>query len=214
MSNKIKIDVVSDVVCPWCIIGYKRLEQAISDLGIKDKVELDWQPFELNPSMPASGQNLQEHLTEKYGSNEEEQNESKNNLIEYGAAVDFNFNFSKNMKIVNTREAHVLLEYAKENDKQTALNLALVTAYFTDNEDISDKEVLLKKIEELGLDKSIALERLNNPKFLKNIESIENYWSGLGIRSVPTIVFNKQSAVTGAQPVSVFKQVLTDLLKK
>ena len=67
MESVIKIDVVSDVVCPWCIIGYKRLEQAIQELGLEDKIELEWQPFELNPNMPAEGENLRQHLAKKYG---------------------------------------------------------------------------------------------------------------------------------------------------
>ena len=77
MKNKLKIDIVSDVVCPWCTIGYKRLEKAITELGIKDQVEIEWQPFELNPNMPAEGQNVNEHITEKYGSTAEQQNQSK-----------------------------------------------------------------------------------------------------------------------------------------
>ena len=77
MSDKIKIDVVSDVVCPWCIIGYKRLEKAIEELGIQDKIELDWQPFELNPTMPKGGQNVIEHISEKYGASIEDQKLSK-----------------------------------------------------------------------------------------------------------------------------------------
>tara|TARA_R110001583_G_scaffold35585_1_gene118173 strand:- start:22049 stop:22702 length:654 start_codon:yes stop_codon:yes gene_type:complete len=214
MSDKIKIDIVSDVVCPWCIIGYKRLEKAIEELGIQNKIELDWQPFELNPSMPKEGQNVIEHITEKYGSSPEDQKLSKQQMTEYGAELGFKFNYFDAMKMVNTRDAHVLLDYAKEQGKQTELNLRYVTAFFSDRKDISNRNILLEELEKVGLDKNEALSRLESEIALNKVIEVENTWKSMGVSAVPTFVFNRKSALSGAQPVDVFKQTLTQLLNE
>lgn len=214
MTEKIKIDIVSDVVCPWCIIGYKRLEKAIAEMGIEDKVELDWQPFELNPQMPSEGQDIIEHITEKYGSTLEQQKASQKQMIDIGAELDFKFDFFEGMRMPNTFDAHILLEYAKENGKQTELNLRLVSAFFSEQKDISDREILLQEIKNIGLNVDEATARLNSDDTRYQIQTAENYWKNAGVTSVPTVVFNRKSAVTGAQPVDVFKQVLTDLIKE
>lgn len=214
MTEKIKIDIVSDVVCPWCIIGYKRLEKAIAEMGVEDKVELDWQPFELNPQMPSEGQDIIEHITEKYGSTLEQQKASQKQMIDIGAELDFKFDFFEGMRMPNTFDAHILLEYAKENGKQTELNLRLVSAFFSEQKDISDREILLQEIKNIGLNVDEATARLNSDDTRYQIQTAENYWKNAGVTSVPTVVFNRKSAVTGAQPVDVFKQVLTDLIKE
>ena len=214
MSEKIKIDIVSDVVCPWCIIGYKRLEKAIVEMGIQDKIELDWQPFELNPTMPKEGQNVIEHITEKYGSSLEDQKLSKQQMIENGAELGFTFDYFDAMKMVNTRDAHILLDFAKEQGKQTELNLKYVAAFFSDRKDISDRTILLDELEKVGLDKNEAILRLESMDARNKVIEEENTWKNMGVNSVPTFVFNRKSALSGAQPVDVFKQVLTQLLNE
>jgi len=210
-SNKIKLDIVSDVVCPWCVIGYLRLEKAISELNISDKIDITWQPFELNPNMPKKGQNVQEHIFEKYGATAEDQKNSQDQMSEFGKELDFNFDYFEDMRMVNTRDAHILLEYAQENGKQTELNMRLATAFFSERKDISHQDVLLKEIKAVGLDSEEALKRLNKEAARSEISEREEYWKNLGVSSVPTFVFNRKSALTGAQPVEVFKQVLTEL---
>ena len=214
MSEKIKIDIVSDVVCPWCIIGYKRLEKAIVEMGIQDKIELDWQPFELNPTMPKEGQNVIEHITEKYGSSLEDQKLSKQQMTENGADLGFTFDYFDAMKMVNTRDAHILLDFAKEQGKQTELNLKYVTAFFSNRKDISDRTVLLEELEKVGLDKNEAIVRLESENTRNKVIEEENTWKNMGVNSVPTFVFNRKSALSGAQPVDVFKQVLTELINE
>jgi len=214
MSNKIQLDVVSDVVCPWCIIGYKNLQQAIDELGVADKIELQWQPFELNPNMPAEGQNLREHVAEKYGSSLEESNQARINIAERGAEAGFTFNFFEDMKIVNTRDAHILLEYAHENKKQTELKLALFKAAFTDQKNVSEQQTLLNEVSKLGLDVEQAKACLESDLQREQVLKQEAYWQGLGISAVPTVVFNRRSALSGAQPVEAYKQVLTELLQE
>ena len=211
MKEKLKIDIVSDVVCPWCTIGYKRLEKAFTELGLEDQIEIEWQPFELNPNMPAEGQKVAEHITEKYGSTLAQQEESQQRMTEIGKELGFKFDYFEEMKMVNTFDAHVLLEYAKEFDKQTQLKMRLTTAFFSERKNVSERDVLKQALLDVGLNAEEGLARLDNEKAREEVRNQQAYWKSLGVNSVPTIVFNRQSAVTGAQPVEVFKQVLTEL---
>ncbi|MDO6853694.1 DsbA family oxidoreductase [Cellulophaga lytica] len=213
MGDKIKIDVVSDVVCPWCAIGYKRLEQAITEMGIQDKIELEWQPFQLNPNMPTNGQDLEEHITEKYGSSPEQQQESQERMTDFGAELGFKFDYFKGMRMANTFDAHVLLEYAKENGKQTQLKMRLMNAFFGERKDVSNRDILKQELETVGLNTSEAFALLDSQDKRTKVKSDEDYWKSLGVNSVPTVVFNRKRALTGAQPVAVYKQVLTELLE-
>ncbi|AGC77990.1 putative DsbA family dithiol-disulfide isomerase [Nonlabens dokdonensis] len=214
MKRKLKIDIISDVVCPWCTIGYKRLEKAIKNLGIEDQIELEWQPFELNPNMPSEGQNLQQHLAEKYGAGPEQHAQMQQQMKAAGAEVDFVFNYNDDMRMSNTFEAHILLEYAKEFDKQTELKMILTKSFFTNNNDVSDREILKQALQEAELNVEEAFSRLEDKETQKEIRDKQNYWKNLGVNSVPTIVFDRKSAVTGAQPVEVFEKVLQEAINE
>lgn len=214
MSNKINIDIVSDVVCPWCIIGYKNLQAAIDQLAINDRVELHWQPFELNPNMPPEGQNLREHVAEKYGSSAAESDQARIDISARGAEVGFTFNFFPDMKIVNTRDAHVLLEYAFQQGKQTDLKLRLFSAAFSEQKDISDANTLLNEAAQVGLDIDQARVHLQDVQYREDVIQQEKFWQNLGISAVPAVVFNRTSAMSGAQPIEAYKEVLTELLRE
>ncbi|GHC55642.1 2-hydroxychromene-2-carboxylate isomerase [Ulvibacter litoralis] len=214
MKEKLKIDIVSDVVCPWCTIGYKRLEKAITELGIEDQVEIEWQPFELNPNMPAEGQNVQEHIAEKYGSTLEQQKASQQHMTEAGAELGFTFDYFDEMRMANTFDAHVLLEYAKDFGKQTELKMRLTASFFSERKDVSKRDVLKQALLDVGLNAEEALAKLDDEEARNEVRTKEGYWQQLGVSSVPTIVFNRKSAVTGAQPVDVFKQVLSELVQE
>jgi predicted DsbA family dithiol-disulfide isomerase len=213
MKEKLKIDIVSDVVCPWCTIGYKRLEKAIADLGIQNQVEIEWQPFELNPNMPAAGQNVHEHIAEKYGATLEQQKESQEHMANAGAELGFTFDYFDDMRMANTFDAHVLLEYAKDFGKQTELKMRLTKAFFSERKDVSKKDVLKEALLDVGLNAEEALAALDNEEAHKAIRTKQDYWKNRGVNSVPTIVFNNKIAVTGAQPVDVFKQILSETIK-
>lgn len=212
MSEKLKIDIVSDVVCPWCAIGYKRLEKAITELGFEDKVSIEWQPFELNPGMPPEGQDLTEHIAEKYGSTLEQQQASQQNMTEIGEELGFKFDYFEGMRMANTFDAHVLLEYAKDFGKQTQLKLRLMNSFFNERQDVSDRAVLKQALLDVGLNADEALAKLDGEEARYEVRNKQGQWKNMGVNSVPTIVFNMKSAVTGAQPVDTFKQVLTDLV--
>jgi predicted DsbA family dithiol-disulfide isomerase len=210
--SKLKIDIISDVVCPWCTIGFKRLEKAIQELGVEDKIDIEWQPFELNPNMPADGQNVTEHITEKYGSTLEQQKESQQTMTDIGEELGFKFDYFEDMRMVNTFDAHVLLDYAKNFGKQTELKMTLMKAFFSDRKDVSKKSILKEALVEVGLNADDALATLENDEIRLKVKNQQNQWKNMGVNSVPTVVFNRKSAVTGAQPINTFKQVLTELI--
>ncbi len=214
MTDKIKIDIVSDVVCPWCVIGYKRLEQAINDLGVQDKIEIQWQPFELNPDMGIDGENLIKHMNRKYHMNEAAAKLYQEERKKDGAQLGFDYNFYDEMDLVNTRDAHTLIEYAKEFGKQTELQMKLFSAHFSDKKVISNREVLLKEVENLGLDVSEAIKRLDDDLYKDQIQKKEEFWLNQGVSSVPTMIFNQNKLMNGAYPIDSYKQVLVELLKE
>lgn len=212
MGNKIKIDIVSDIVCPWCIIGYKNLQQAIIELGVQDQVEITWQPFELNPDMPPEGEHLQQHSARKYGSTPESSAQFRTEMTQRGNEVDFNFNYFDDMKIVNTHDAHILLEYAQSFHLQTALKSRLFTAFFSEQKDISNREVLALEVNTVGLNVKEAMATLSEDNALKALQEKKLAWQRLGVSSVPTIVINRTSALSGAHPVESFKQFIQSQL--
>lgn len=212
MSNNIKIDIVSDVMCPWCIIGYRRLNAAIQDLGIEDQVEIEWQPFQLNPDMPPEGEEMYAHLNRKYGTSKQDADKFVADISKLGAELGFNFDYYEGIKAVNTLDAHVLLDYAKTLGKQTELKMRLFAALYSERKDISDREVLIGELETLGIDVEAALKSLDNTMHRNSVLSREQHWKQLDISGVPTVIFNQESAITGAESVDVYKQALTDFV--
>ncbi|AOM01031.1 MULTISPECIES: DsbA family oxidoreductase [Cobetia] len=211
MQDKLKIDIVSDVMCPWCVIGYKRLESAIQSLGLEDSVEIEWQPFELNPDMPAHGENLRAHIERKYNTTPKASAEARRNLTALAAEEGLVFNFFDDMRMVNTLELHVLLEYAAEQGMQHDLMMQFYADYFTLQKDMSDRAVMADSLAAVGLDATEGLAQLDDPEALQQVRAREAHWQQMGISSVPTFVFNRRSALNGAQPKEVFEQVLSEL---
>ncbi|MGY3727791.1 MULTISPECIES: DsbA family oxidoreductase [Cobetia] len=211
MQDKLKIDIVSDVMCPWCVIGYKRLESAIQSLGLEDSVEIEWQPFELNPAMPAHGENLRAHIERKYDTTPKASAEARRNLTALAAEEGLVFNFFDDMRMVNTLELHVLLEYAAEQGMQHDLMMQFYADYFTLQKDMSDRAVMADSLAAVGLDATEGLAQLDDPEALQQVRAREAHWQQMGISSVPTFVFNRRSALNGAQPKEVFEQVLSEL---
>lgn len=214
INNKIKIDIVSDVVCPWCIVGYKRLEQAMRELGVEDKFEIEWHPFELNPTMPPEGKERTKYSADKYGMDMEAVFANQANITKLGSEVGFTFEFFEGMRVVNTKDAHILLDFAKDFGKQTALKLALFKAFFTEKKDISKWNILEAILKSIGLNEDMALVRLQDVKSIETLQEKESFWQNKGVSSVPTMVFNHERAMNGAYPIGTYKQVLTELLNK
>lgn len=211
-TSKIKIDIISDVVCPWCVVGYKRLEQALKELDVEDKFEIEWHPYELNPTISLEGENAVEYLAKKYNMSVEKVNSFQETLTKNGAELGFTFNYYADMKTVNTRDAHIMLSFAKEFAQQTELKMRLFSAHFTEQKDISKREVLVQIIQSMGLDKDAFRARLDDKNARKSIQEEEEYWHQKGVNAVPTMVFNTKSSMNGAYPVETYKQVLSELL--
>lgn len=211
---KVRIDIVSDVVCPWCIVGYKRLEQALALLAEQVEAEIHWHPFELNPRMPEAGQNLREHLAEKYGTTVEGSVAARARLTAIGAELDFAFDFSDEMKMVNTFKAHQLLRFARERGMEQELKLRLFSAYFSEHKMIGDVDVLVSEAAAVGLDADEARAALEDERFASDVRAEEHGWMARGVRAVPTFVFNEKLGVSGAQEPKVLAQVMLEALAK
>jgi predicted DsbA family dithiol-disulfide isomerase len=205
----LQIDIVSDVVCPWCIVGYKQLAQALAESGTAH--EIHWHPFELNPQMSPEGQNLREHLAQKYGSTKEQSEQNRIRLTEVGASLGFTFRFTDDTRMHNTFNLHQLLHWAESLGRMHELKLALFAAHFTDGRNLSDNTVLADVAAEIGLDRAEALTVLADQRFAPAVREAEQYWQSQGIQSVPAIIFNRRHLVSGAQGVENFTRILAQL---
>lgn len=209
---RVQIDIVSDVVCPWCIVGFKQLDRALSITGVQ--ADLRWHPFELNQNMPAEGQNLREHITEKYGSSLEQSQQARAQLTKLGAELGFAFNFSDDSRIVNTFQAHQLLDWAETLGRQHPLKLALFQAYFTKSQDVSDPEVLIQCASGVGLDSDEAREILSSGSRAASVREKQQFWTSRGVSGVPSMVFAGKYLTTGAQGTETYTQVLQRVLEE
>lgn len=222
-----KIDFVSDVSCPWCVIGLKSLEKALEKVGPAVQVQLRFQPFELNPDMVAEGQDITEHLSQKYGRTPEQLAEVQENIRQRGAELGFVFGPGKRSRIYNTFDAHRLLHWAGLQDqaaraqgatdgdlqaqRQLALKQALFSAYFTDGESPGSHEVLLRAAKQVGLDAAGAREVLQSDQYAAEVRRAERFYQGQGIHGVPAIIINDRHLISGGQPPEVFEQALRQI---
>lgn len=213
MSTPLKIDFISDVSCPWCIIGLRALDQALEHLGDEVQAQIHFQPFELNPKMVPEGQEIFEHIAEKYGSTREQYQANAENIRERGAELGFVFT-PGDRRIYNTFDAHRLLHWAELEGKQQALKEALFTAYFSQHADVSSHKVLADVAQKVGLDRVRAEAILASDQYAAQVRELEELWVKRGVSSVPTIVFNDQYAVTGGQPVDVFVGAIRQIISE
>lgn len=208
VENMLKIDFVSDVSCPWCAIGLQSLQTALQRLEGQVEVDIHFQPFELNPDMGPEGQDIGEHLGQKYGSTPEQAAAAREAIRQRGEALGFTFNMDQRARIYNTFDAHRLLHWAEREGKQLALKKALLKAYFTDGENPSDKAVLVQVAGEVGLDTQEARAILESDRFSEEVRLQEQFFTGLGIHSVPAVIINDHHLISGAQPPEVFEKAL------
>lgn len=213
-AKKLQIDFVSDVVCPWCAVGLASLETALKKLDGEIAAEIQFQPFELNPDMAPEGEDRDEHLAKKYGRSKEEFAASRETIRQRAAAVGFTMNPQE--RIYNTFDAHRLLHWAgtRDGDTQARLKHALLKAYFTDAQDISNAEVLAARAEAAGLDAKEARAILASDRYAADVRQEEQGWLSSGINSVPAIVVNRTYLISGGQPPEVFEAYLRDMAAK
>jgi predicted DsbA family dithiol-disulfide isomerase len=208
-KSPLRIDIVSDVMCPWCIIGYRQLATALEASDVAH--EIHWHPFELNPNMPAEGQDVGEHLAEKYGTTPEQSAANRANMTARGKELGFDFNFVEGFRMHNTFNTHQLLHWAGELGRKHDLKQALFTEHFTHGRNLSDDTVLVEIAGEIGLDREEAKAVLADQRFANSVRQEQQFWTGQGISGVPAVVFDRKHLVTGAQGVDNFKSILAQL---
>ena len=212
MTTPVIIDFVSDVSCPWCAIGLKSLETALERVSEDISAELHFQPFELNPQMGADGQDIAEHLAQKYGSTPAQQEQAREMIRQRGADVGFTFAMDQRSRIYNTFDAHRLLHWAELEGRQRELKHALLAAYFTNGENPSSHEVLARVAGEVGLDGAAAMAILESTQYAEEVREREQFFQRHGINSVPAVIINQRHLISGGQPPEVFEQALRDIV--
>lgn len=211
MSAPVKLDFISDVVCPWCALGVTALEQAIANLAGEVPVELTFKPFELNPDMPAEGEHAVRHMMRKYGRSAEEVAAGKQMLITRGQAIGFQFDLEKRSHFYNTFDAHRLLLWALQEGRQLELKRALLRAYFSDGQNPSDRETLVRLAADAGLEADRAREVLASGEFADEVRELEDFYRARGINSVPAMILNGRHLVSGSQSVEYYEQMLREI---
>jgi predicted DsbA family dithiol-disulfide isomerase len=205
------IDFVSDVSCPWCIIGLRALEEALARTSDTVAADISFQPFELNPDMPPEGQNIVDHITQKYGSTPAQSAANRQMIRDRAAGLGFTMAMSDQSRIYNTFDAHRLLHWAELEGHQLALKNALFDAYFTNGQSPADHEVLASAAEKAGLDGAAAREVLASGRYATEVRDAEDLWRSRGINAVPAVVIDGRYLISGGQPPDVFEQALRQI---
>jgi predicted DsbA family dithiol-disulfide isomerase len=203
------IKIASDISCPWCIIGYKALQQALENMGDDVTANITWLPFELNPNMAPEGQDIGEHIQEKYGATPEQSAGNRERIKQMGA--DLGFTFNRGERIYNTFDAHRLLHWAETQNKQTELKLALFDMYFTDGGNPSDKHQIIATAVKVGLDEVQVTAILESDQYADEVHALEQQNHQNGINAVPAFIINNQYMINGGQPVESFEKALINI---
>ena len=204
----LRIDFVSDIVCPWCAIGLASLQQALARLESEITAELHFQPFELNPQLPKEGEEIAEHLRRKYGLSEAQLAENQERIRQRGAEVGVAFGFGNRSRIYNTFDAHRLLHWAGLEGQQLALKQALLRAYFSDGRNVADLATLIAIVGEVGMDTERAAAILASDEYAAAVRADEQFYVRNGINGVPAVIIDRKHLISGGQPVEVFAQAL------
>lgn len=208
-----RIDVVSDVACPWCAIGVSALDRALERIGADvGDVEVHLQPFELNPTMGPEGEDAAKYLSEKYGLSPEQLTANRARITERGAAEGFRFGTRSH--VWNTFDAHRLLFWAGAEGlpgAQRALKRALLKAYHGDDRNIGSADVLVELAAAAGLPAERAREVLERGEFADEVRQAERFWQEIGIHSVPAVIVDRKHLISGGQPSAVFEQALRQI---
>lgn len=208
MAKALKIDFISDVMCPWCIVGLGGLEEALRRLDGVVEAEIRFQPFELNPSMPPEGQNIVDHIVQKYGSTPEQSASNRAMIQARAAEVGFAMRTGPESRIWNTFDAHRLLFWAGIEGRQHALKRAMFDAHFTDGLNMTDHAVLAETAARAGLDRGRALEVLASGSYGPEVRAGEHAWQARGITGVPAVIVDDRYLISGGQSADVFEQAL------
>ena len=213
MTN-LHVDIVSDIACPWCAIGYARLEQAMATLAGELELDIQWHAFELNPNPESKPQPILQALSRKYGRSEAEMEAAQANMIEVATGLGLNFSKMQERYTANTFNGHRLVKWAAEQGKQTAMKQALFDAYFGHAENVEDTEVLLRCVESIGLDTKAAQQVLDSDAFADAVRSDEARYQQAGVSSVPAFIVNNQYLISGAQEPAYLVEALREIAQQ
>ncbi len=213
MTALLKIDFVSDVSCPWCAIGLAALEQALDRLHGEVDATLHFQPFELNPNLPPGGQDITEHLTQKYDSTPEEQADARERIRRRGTEAGFEFHPEGRSRVYNTFNVHRLLHWAgaEHPERQLPLKKALLVACHGQRQSMESHEVLMQAVRQAGLPEARAAAVLGSDAYADAVRERQAFYAARGIRSVPAIVINDRHLISGGQPAAVFEKALREI---
>ena len=207
----LRIDIVSDVVCPWCAIGLASLEQALQRTQGEVAADIHFQPFELNPQLPAEGEGIGEHLQRKYGMDPAQLADNQERIRARGAALGFVFDFNARSRIWNTFDAHRLLHWAGIEGGQRALKHALLQAYFSEGRNVADHATLVDIASDAGFDAERAQAILASDDYAAEVREAERFFTRNGINGVPAVIIERKHLVSGGQPVEVFERALREI---
>ena len=214
---RLSVDIVSDVMCPWCIIGWLKFQKVMEHFAGRIDFRVQWHPFELNPDMPPEGEDAASHVMRKYGISAEQSHANSGKMAGTAAELGFAFNRGSGFRMRNSFDAHRLLtwagaleapEQAEATGMQTALKMALFTAHFTDNRDVSDHDVLIDIAGAVGLDGGRAAAILTSGEFGDMVRTEEAYWADQNVTGVPAFILGGRMLIPGAQDPEVFIRVI------
>ena len=210
--DTLKIDIVSDVVCPWCVIGFRNLQKAMHVLQTELSFEISWKPYELHPEIPQDGYDKKLYMKQKFGSSNGKS--PYNEIIKIGESINFEFNFSKTERIPNTFMAHRLLWKAEQYNLQTELSETLFKAYFTDGLNIGSKKILSELCESIGMNKEEIMTFLESGEGGQEIADLEMEFIEKSIGAVPTYFINDKYIIQGGQEPETFVSFLKKIIEK
>uniref|UniRef100_UPI00404800E3 DsbA family oxidoreductase n=1 Tax=Polynucleobacter sp. TaxID=2029855 RepID=UPI00404800E3 len=215
MKPIITIDFVSDIACPWCAVGFGNLSQAVSQLEMVADFKVHFRAFQLNPHMPPGGQDAMEHLTQKYGLSLDQVKTNQAQISARALEAGFVFHPEGRKRVYNTFKCHRLLYWAANEgdlDKQAALKKELLNTYFCLAVSLDDEKNILDAVARAGLDKVRAREILSGAEFITEVKAEEEFYKGMGIQSVPSMILNEEYLLQGAQEpeslISAFEQLI------
>ncbi|RBW48561.1 DsbA family oxidoreductase [Marinobacter sp. F3R11] len=209
--KKIQIDIVSDIACPWCAIGYARLELAMAQLASEYEFTVEWHAFELNPEHSGEGEPILPALARKYGKSEEEARATQNQMMAIAQGLGINFEKLQERLTCNTFDAHRLVKWAGEQGRQTELKQALFGAYFGKGNNVSSQDTLLECVEAVGLSSEKAREVLDSDQYARAVREDEANYQKAGVTAVPAYIINNKYLIAGAQEPDVLVQALREI---
>ncbi|WP_227268049.1 DsbA family oxidoreductase [Roseobacter weihaiensis] len=209
MTDPIKLDIISDPICPWCYIGKAHLDKALADHP-NHPFAIEWHPFQLNPDMPDGGMDRRAYLEGKFGGRDGAI-KAYAPVVEQAGAAGLNINFEAMKRTPNTVDAHRLIHWAGIEGRQTAAVSALFEAYFVDGRDIGDHEVLSDIADGIEMDAAVVAKLLKSDADVEDIRKRDAHSRQMGVNSVPTFIVAGQHAVPGAQPPDLWRKVIAEL---